>query len=226
MDRAVYGVTGAITRYRAGSIDLSDLVSGVEAWVGSMTEVADWVRLEAWRSGWNRLEFAFAMMLDEDRTAPTPEESEMVDGALTTLEEMCRPWTTLAHLERGVLEMLVAGDAQSTRRLQDQLAVCRVHERERTGVGFFTRLEVDRAAAGPIAIGSARVGDVVAEIDGLRHGAGFLLTIADGYLDELEGYTFDEPWPVEVSSFSLSYTEEPRDIAFLTESDPRYGPRL
>jgi hypothetical protein len=88
----------------------------------------------------------------------------------------------LDDLERAVLEMLVAGDAPSTRRLQEQFAACRVGARERTGVG----------------------------------GAGFLLTIADGYLDELEGYSYDEPWPGEIVSFTLSYTEEPRDLTALT----------
>jgi hypothetical protein len=123
---------------------------------------------------------------------------------------------SLDDLERAVLEMLVAGDAPSTRRLQEQLAACRVGARDRTGVGFFTTLKMDRTAVGPIEVGSARVGDVVAEIEGLRDGAGFLLTIADGYLDELEGYSYDEPWPEEIVSFTLSYTEEPRDLTALT----------
>ena len=122
----------------------------------------------------------------------------------------------LDDLERAVLEMLVRGDASSTRRLQEQLTVCRVGARERTGVGFFTKLRVDRTEVEPMDIGSARVGDVVAEIDGLQHGAGFLLTIAEGYLDELEGYSFDERWPEEIVSFTLAYTEEPRDLTALT----------
>jgi hypothetical protein len=52
---------------------------------------------------------------------------------------------------------------------------------------------------------SFKFGDVVAEIEGLKHGAGFLLFITDGALDELEGYCYDEAWPKEVIGFKLAY---------------------
>jgi hypothetical protein len=215
MDRAVFGVAAAIARYRVGNATLTDLVDRVDQWIGSMSEIVEGHPLEAWRNEGNRLEFVNASTIDEDRTVLTPEEAEMVDAALAALDELCRPWTTLDDLEVGVLEMLVAGDAPSMRRLQGQVAECRVRERERSGAGFFTKLGVDPSEVEPIDVGAARLGDVVAEIEGLQHGAGFLLWIAQGYLDMLEAYSFDEHWPDEVGTFSLAYTVEPRDLTVL-----------
>ena len=45
--------------------------------------------------------------------------------------------------------------------------------------------------------------DVTVEIEGLRHGAGFVLFLGDGLLDMLEGYSYGEPWPSRVGRFSL-----------------------
>jgi hypothetical protein len=215
MDRAVFGVAAAIARYRAGDATLANLVDRVDQWIGSMVEVADRALLEAWRREANRLEFANASMLDEGRTGVTPEEVVMVDAALDAFDGLCRPWTALDGFERDVLDMLVAGDAPSTKALQSQLAACRVVERERTGVGFFTKLGVDRSQVVPLDARSARLGDVLAEIEGLQRGAGFLLWITEGYIDLLEGYSYDESWPVEINSFSLSHVEEPRDLSVL-----------
>jgi hypothetical protein len=38
------------------------------------------------------------------------------------------------------------------------------------------------------------LGDVTATIEGLEHGAGFVLFVQDGVLDVLEGFSYDEPW--------------------------------
>jgi hypothetical protein len=40
---------------------------------------------------------------------------------------------------------------------------------------------------------------VIARMEGLEHGAGFMLFIDDGVLVMLEGYTYDEPWPQRMS---------------------------
>jgi hypothetical protein len=219
IDRAVFGIANETSRYRSGSPNISGLVSAIDAWIGSMSDLVGEAELDMWRREVNRLEFANASMLDEGRDDLTPEERELVHEAITALEEMCRPWTELDALERRVLEMLVAGEQPMMRRLQEQLTVCGVRGRERTGVGFFTTLDVDRSVAEPVDLGSARVGDVVAEMEGLGHGAGFLLMIEVGYLHQLEGYSYDERWPDEVERFSLAYVQQPRDLTALTSTE-------
>ena len=117
----------------------------------------------------------------------------------------------LTELERAVLEKLFAGDTTRLRVLRDQLNASTVRERERTGTGFLTRFDVDRGAVPPVDR-SGHFGDVDADIDGLAHGAGFLVWIGDGYLEELEGYSYDEPWPEVVRSFMLRYRDARRDL--------------
>jgi hypothetical protein len=115
----------------------------------------------------------------------------------------------LNELERSVLEKLLAGNGRVLSQLRKQLAVCDVENRELTGHGFFTTFAV--ASEAESASWSGRFGDVIAQIDGLEHGAGFLLTVESGFLLSLEGYSFEEPWPTDVRAFTLEYTQDPRD---------------
>ena len=71
-----------------------------------------------------------------------------------------------------------------------------------TGVGFFTDLVVDPVAPSVLPMRQVLSG-AGAGIDGVRHGAGFLLFVRDGRLATLEGFTYDEPWPEQVASFRV-----------------------
>jgi len=42
-----------------------------------------------------------------------------------------------------------------------------------------------------------------------------VVRIANGRLEMLEGFTFDEPWPPEGPPFRLRYQSEPRDLGAL-----------
>jgi hypothetical protein len=125
----------------------------------------------------------------------------------------------LSRLEQAVLDKLLSGAHPVLLALRPQVDHARVTERELTGVGFFCSLEIP--AHVPPAPGSSNVhiGDVHADIEGLAHGAGFVLFIRDGRLSMLEGYTFDEPWPRDIGEFRLTYTTEPRDLRMLGGGD-------
>ena len=120
-------------------------------------------------------------------------------------------------LERAVLQKLLAGDHPVLDALRSQLAASLVRQRAPTGVGFFTDIDVPKHVPGaPTRHSTLRIGDVEAQIQGLEHGAGFLLVVSDGYLDHLEGYSYDEPWPTTVKEFGLIYSSgEVRDIESL-----------
>jgi hypothetical protein len=65
-----------------------------------------------------------------------------------------------------------------------------------------------------------QIDDVDGTVNGLAHGAGFVLFIRDGKLDILEGFTYDEPWPKDIGHFRLTYHSEPRKLALpFAESD-------
>jgi hypothetical protein len=118
----------------------------------------------------------------------------------------------LNALEQGVLDKLLAGDHAALATLREQAACARLVSRELSVVGFFCAFEVPPEA--PRLQGAARlaIGDVNAEVSGLKHGAGFVLFIRDGRLDMLEGFSYDEPWPRETGQFTLSYQREPRAL--------------
>jgi hypothetical protein len=124
--------------------------------------------------------------------------------------------TELSEFERAALDKLLDGDDAVLSALREQLRTCCVRKREMTGCGFFTELDVDRALAGaPTNVEKLRVGDVEACVAGLEHGAGFVLFVRDGYLDMLEGYSFDEPWPDAITDFTLAYSGGSRDVKAL-----------
>jgi hypothetical protein len=120
----------------------------------------------------------------------------------------------LNELERAVLTKLLEGEHPLLAQLREQLPHCRVSHRELTGHGFFAYLNVgDAPGADDVKL---RFGDVVAEIDGMLHGAGFLLFVDQGLLTMLEGYGYDDPWPSGIMGFTLKYTYgEKRDWAAL-----------
>jgi hypothetical protein len=118
---------------------------------------------------------------------------------------------TLEKLERAVMERLLDGDHPALAALRQQLPFLTVKSRRLTGVGFFTEFSLaEGVRAATLVDPKIRFGDVEASIDGLRHGAGFLLYIDNGLLQELEGYTYDEPWPAEIGQFTLNYMDAKR----------------
>lgn len=120
----------------------------------------------------------------------------------------------LNNLETAVLDKILAGDEPAFSILREQLRSARVSKREYTGVGFFTEFEISSNAPRLAASKPIRFGDVLAEIDGMEHGAGFVLFIDSGLITMLEGYSnANEEWPAEVSSFRLSYWKPQRDLS-------------
>jgi hypothetical protein len=107
--------------------------------------------------------------------------------------------------------MLLDGDHPVLAVLRRQLPGLEVTERKFTGVGFFATFSTNGAAPpATIPAGGSPFGDVEATISGMAHGAGFLRWLKDGRLHELEGYSYDEPWPEQVAAFSLKYAEPSR----------------
>jgi hypothetical protein len=111
----------------------------------------------------------------------------------------------LTPFEHEVIAAILRPDHPVMNALRAQFAVCRVSDREFTGHGFYTGLIV------PSDVAAARVtrdqlrlgGEVGATLDGLDNGAGFVLWIAHGMLDCLEGFAYDQPWPERIENYSV-----------------------
>lgn len=124
----------------------------------------------------------------------------------------------LNNLEAAVMDKLFTGDDMALALLRQQRQRLRVRTREYSGVGFFTEFDLPPDAPKLPVAGPIRFGDVLAEIDGMEHGAGFLIFVDNGLLTMLEGYSnANEAWPETISSFRLSYCGPQRDLsAFAT----------
>jgi hypothetical protein len=123
------------------------------------------------------------------------------------------------QLEQQIMRMLLGGDDPVLITLRSQLEVAKRKAREMSGVGFFARFDVPGEAPRLPGNPSIRFGDVIAEMEGLRHGAGFVLFIDNGVLAMLEGFTYDEPWPQDISTYKLKYAGEgTRDLAALRKT--------
>jgi hypothetical protein len=131
------------------------------------------------------------------------------------------PATTL--FEQEVLSKLLEGDDDVLCELRVQLAHATITSRKMTGVGFFLDFSIPEHL-GRLTDHYANIkpnfcfGDVGAQLDGLKYGAGFLLWITDGRLDSLEGYSYEGPWPPSIKRFQLHYFSEPRDVHTLREN--------
>jgi hypothetical protein len=98
-------------------------------------------------------------------------------------------------LERDVLATILAPHHLVMDALRRQLERCRVASRETTGVGFFTTFAIpEDVEPAPVTPGTMALGDVTATIEGLEHGAGFVLFVENGRLHMLEGFSYGEPW--------------------------------
>jgi hypothetical protein len=119
----------------------------------------------------------------------------------------------LSDLEREVLAATLQGDHPVLDALRQQVESCRVRDREWTGAGFFTH--VNAPPSQPRLRGSARLSGVFAEIEGLKHGAGFVLSVEDGRVATLEGFSYEEAWPEAIRGFTVHPSAAPPDLAAL-----------
>mgnify|MGYP001582998696 FL=1 len=121
----------------------------------------------------------------------------------------------ITPLESEVIEWLLRGDESVLAALRKQYSVASVLSRELTGKGFYLKFDIPSNAQRFLDALDAKpsfyLGDVEAQIDPLKGGAGFVLWITDGKLDILEGYTFGEEWPTQITKFELRYLGGNRD---------------
>ena len=114
--------------------------------------------------------------------------------------------SNLNALEQAVMGKFLEGNVEGLSILREQFESIDVVKREFTGVGFHTTFTLPQETHSLPGNRSLNLDDVVANIGGLKNGAGFLLFIRDGRLCQLEGYSYGgESWPLEVTSFEVGY---------------------
>jgi hypothetical protein len=113
----------------------------------------------------------------------------------------------LTTIEKQIMHALLAGEDGMLSILREQLRFARVSARKMSGVGFFTTFQIPSEVVRITECSTFKLGDVNGDALNVKHGIGFLLYVKNGALDALEGYTYDEPWPPELESLSLTYSE-------------------
>lgn len=108
--------------------------------------------------------------------------------------------TAFTEMEIAVLHAIFAETPALAPRLERQLAAATVKERENTGNGFFTNIDVCNDAP---TISCQRIlgKETHARLAGLDYGLGFILFLENGRLDLLEGYSWGGE---DISSMDLS----------------------
>jgi len=119
----------------------------------------------------------------------------------------------LNRFEQAVLDKLLDGDHPVLVVLRAQAERARLSSREYTGAGFFCSFDVPPDVPTLAPERDFHFGDVNAVVDGLQYGAGFVLFVRGGRLNTLEGYSYEEPWPIEIRKFKLTYQSEPRALS-------------
>lgn len=116
-----------------------------------------------------------------------PNRDGWVTGPLANLPP-CPPFPAFTDFERTALDQIAAIFGPNQTAFRAQIAASRVTDRINTVVGFYTRVAVDKSACQPMEIhGKA----ATFEVDGIAHGMGVILWAKEGYLDTIEGYTFE-----------------------------------
>ncbi|SFJ99606.1 transposase [Methylocapsa palsarum] len=111
----------------------------------------------------------------------------------------------LNSLETAILEKMLSGNNESFNTQRQKYRSAKVTERSSTGVGFFTHFHVPPNVARLTDREGLEIGDVSAEIVGLKYGADFVLFVKDGAIDTLEGFCYDEAWPARAIATNIFY---------------------
>jgi hypothetical protein len=110
----------------------------------------------------------------------------------------------LTAFERAAIATILKPSHPVMDALREQLATCHVTDREFTGTGFFTGLHVPAYVSdAPVTRDRLHLGEVAASLTGVEH-AGFVLWVARGRLEMLEGFSYGEPWPDVVEGWNVT----------------------
>ncbi len=113
-------------------------------------------------------------------------------------------------LEADVLQKLMEAHPDHAALIQAQLALATVTSRRKTPSGFFLNLAVSPQVLFEPA--NFELNDVYADIEGLEHGAGFVLFVRNGRLSFLEGHSHDEDWPGHVGDYDVFVRSPSRGV--------------
>ena len=123
-------------------------------------------------------------------------------------------------LEVAAITELLAGPDPILGELRLQFEASSAGQREWTGVGFWLAITTPPDTVPLPLEKDLYLSDVGAELEGVEHGVGFVLHVFDGLLGQLEGFTYDQPWPDWTGAFVVAYIRDGKLSPERSEMDP------
>ena len=107
------------------------------------------------------------------------------------------------RFELEVMKRIARENPSIEKALRRQYEEAVIVSREFTGAGFFTTFEVGDKSLQLEGIINDTFGNVQAIFEELEYGVGFALFVRGGFIEILEGYTYGELWPSEITLYEL-----------------------
>jgi hypothetical protein len=112
----------------------------------------------------------------------------------------------LTPLEAEAMRLFLAGEHPVLGKLRQQIEHITGVNRKLTGGGFYTTFELAQDTPVLAGLPKFEIGDVGGPVHGITYGAQFVLYVAGGKIQMLEGCVIGwEKWPSTVTDFELSY---------------------
>jgi len=106
--------------------------------------------------------------------------------------------------EKTVIEnILLYSEREYIDKIRQQYKNADVVTRKFTGIGFFTHFSVADKSLYLNEDINFKLGGIYAEINDIKYGTGFVLYVSNGVITQLEGYTYREAWPEEITEYKL-----------------------
>lgn len=105
--------------------------------------------------------------------------------------------------ENDVMQKILHEDNALYEQLSKQYKCAVITNREFSGCGFFTKFNILDESLRLKDFMNIELGNTRAIIEGIKNGIGFVLFIRNGFITTLEGYTYDDKWPDNISDYQL-----------------------
>jgi hypothetical protein len=109
----------------------------------------------------------------------------------------------LTDFEQDILRLALSGKGKVLDQLRRQLDFLSSERRDFTGVGFFTKIQpIDDKLR--IDVPDFEITDIEGATSTLTNGFGCVIFIRNGQVDLIECFTYDEPWPIDLTPYKLT----------------------
>jgi hypothetical protein len=106
-------------------------------------------------------------------------------------------------LENDVIREIINEIPEYSEKLLYQYENSEIVNRVFTGHGFYTYYNIKSNLYSLGKDINLALGNIGANSNSMKHGVGFVLFIKNGNISCLEGYAYDEPWPDDITEYSL-----------------------